>query len=65
MTGKVKRHEGRFVVLMDDAGNPPCTPPDDCDVCRLFTNQRPNETRAEWISRILRTSRYSPTGGPA
>lgn len=43
---------GRFATLIDDAGNPPCSPPDACSVCRLFDGQRPDETRAEWLARI-------------
>lgn len=51
--GVAAAHDGwRFVTLIDDDGNPPCIAPDDCDVCRLFDRQRPDEARAEWLARI-------------
>jgi hypothetical protein len=43
---------GRFASLIDDDGNPPCDPPDDCSVCTLFDRQRPGESRADWRARI-------------
>lgn len=47
-----KSDDARFATLLDESGNPPCHPPDDCDVCVLFTGQRPGETRAAWLARI-------------
>jgi hypothetical protein len=44
--------DARFATFIDEDGNPPCQPADDCAVCRLFTVQRPGETPAAWLSRI-------------
>lgn len=41
-----------LVILTDDEGEPLCRPPDSCCACRLFTVQRPDESRAEWLARI-------------
>lgn len=43
---------GRFATLIDQQGNPPCDPPDDCAVCALFGQPRPGESRARWLARI-------------
>lgn len=52
-SGRNREHDGwRFATLIDDDGDPPCDPPDDCDVCRLFSRQCPDESRAEWLRRI-------------
>lgn len=48
--------DGRFATFVDVDGNPPCDPPDDCDVCRLFTRPLPGETLAAWGQRILGTT---------
>lgn len=42
--------------LLGDDGEPPCKPPDDCEVCCLFSARRPNETAREWGGRLERTS---------
>lgn len=40
-----------FATLLHD-GRPPCDPPDACEVCVLFTVQRPDESRSDWLARI-------------
>jgi hypothetical protein len=49
---RADKTDGRFATLIDEAGDPPCAVPDACAVCRLFTVERPGETRAAWLSRI-------------
>ena len=44
--------DARFATFVDVEGNPPCDPPDECEVCVLFTGRQPGESRADWTSRI-------------
>lgn len=39
-------------VLLDDDGRTPCTPPDDCPACVLFSGQRQGESRRDWLDRL-------------
>lgn len=50
---KRQYRSGDFDILLVD-GKPPCDPPDDCIVCRLFDHQRPTESRAAWLDRVTR-----------
>jgi hypothetical protein len=43
---------GRFATFVNDDGESPCNPPDDCSVCRCFRRKRPDETRSEWLACI-------------
>lgn len=46
-------YSGLVEILFDKHGNLPCDPPDICTTCSLFSAQRPDETRPEWIARIV------------
>lgn len=48
---------GVFDILLDDEQRPPCAPPDGCAVCRLFGQQRPDESRLDWLARITGSGR--------
>ncbi len=45
-------YPGFVESLLDGDGKPPCDPPDDCPTCRLFSGQRPDESRRAWLARI-------------
>ena len=47
-------YPGFVESMFDDDGRPPCDPPDDCIVCRLFDGQRTDESRQAWLARITR-----------
>jgi len=38
--------------MLDDDGLAPCADPDDCSLCGLLSQQRPDETRRQWTDRI-------------
>lgn len=52
MTSTTAR-DGRFLLFLDESGEPPCDPPDDCEVCVLFTRPEDGEARADWVARII------------
>lgn len=49
--------DGRFATLLDAAGNPPCSPPDGCQVCVLFADRQPGESRDAWLARLADLTR--------
>jgi hypothetical protein len=40
------------VSLVTADGTTLCDPPETCPVCGLFTDQRPDESRQDWLARI-------------
>lgn len=44
--------DGRFSTFVDADGEPPCQPPDDCEVCSLFVRQQAAESRGGWLARF-------------